>query len=319
MVGDKDFERRPLAQALIALGHTVREADDGSRAWELYSRTHFDVVISDYLMPLMNGLDLCRQIRLGPHAAYTYFMIVSSRNETDNVLEGFRSGVDDYLAKPVSTIELECRLISAQRVTQMHRDLAQSNAQLLHLSEKLREESRKDALTGVGNRLKFEDDLRRFEDEHKRYNHKFYLGLCDIDNFKLYNDNYGHLEGDRVLKEVASTLAHKSRASDYCYRFGGEEFLLVFTDQDESGAAAVAERLRQAVEDLQIVHEHNQPFGKVTLSIGLSRFVSANSEKVDVYLKRADEALYQSKSDGKNRLTKAYENNSAPMTSSSSS
>jgi two-component system cell cycle response regulator len=316
VVGDKDHERKPVAEAVRNLGHMVVEAADGTPAWQAFARTHFDVVISDYLMPEMNGLELCRNVRLSPHQDYTYFMIVSSRTESANVLAGFKSGVDDYLAKPVSPVELQCRLILAQRVIQMHRELTQTNAQLLHLSNELRSESRRDSLTGVGNRLKFQDDLKRFLDERRRYDHEFYIGLCDIDNFKLYNDTYGHLEGDVVLKAVANTLDAKSRASDYCYRYGGEEFLLFFTEQDAQGAGSVAERLRAAVEDLDIVHEKNQPFAKVTLSIGLARFTATKADEVDACLKRADDALYRSKDEGKNRITTAYQE---PMTTLSNS
>lgn len=306
VVGDKDHERKPVVEAVRHLGHTVVEAVDGTYAWDAFARTHFDVVISDYLMPEMNGLDLCRKVRLSPHQDYTYFVIVSTRTESDNLLAGFKSGVDDYLAKPVSPVELECRLISAQRVIKMHRELTQANAQLLHLSNELKMESRRDALTGVGNRLKFQDDLKRFLDERRRYDHKFFLGLCDIDNFKLYNDTYGHLEGDKVLKAVAKTLEGKSRSSDFCYRYGGEEFLLVFTEQEAEGAERVAERLRVAVEQLEVEHKRNEPYGRVTLSIGLSRLSATKAAEVDVCLKRADDALYQSKDEGKNRVTTAY-------------
>lgn len=304
IVGDKQHEREPVAQAVAALGHFVTETSDGTYAWEAYCLHHYDVVISDYLMPQLDGFELCRRVRMGPHSEYTYFIIVSARSEADNLLAGFRSGVDDYLAKPVSRLELECRLISAERVCKIHHRLAQSNTRLLQLSEELRAESRKDALTGVGNRLRFRDDLNRFLDAHKRYGHRFFLGMCDIDNFKKYNDTYGHLEGDRVLKEVARTLADNCRTSDCCYRFGGEEFLLVFVNQDRTGAASAAERIRHCVEGLNISHGHNDPYGKVTLSIGLAEFVATNSEDVELCLKRADEALYQSKSSGRNRVTK---------------
>ena len=308
VVGDKDYERKPVARMVRDLGHTVVEADDGTVAWDHYSRSHYDVVISDYLMPQMNGPDLCRKVRLAPHPNYTYFMIVSSRSESANLLAGFQSGVDDYIPKPVSEVELQCRLISAERVTRMHRELAQRNSQLLHLSSELKAESRRDALTGVGNRLRFQDDLTRFLDEYRRYKHKYYLGLCDIDNFKKYNDTYGHLEGDRVLKDVAETLVRFSRSSDSCYRFGGEEFLLVFTEQEVGGAMIAAQRLRKAVEDLNIRHEKNLPFLKVTLSIGLAPFHANDSAGVDECLKIADEALYQSKDNGRNQVTEANTN-----------
>jgi diguanylate cyclase (GGDEF)-like protein len=319
VVGDKDHERQPVAEAISALGHSVVEAADGTYAWQAYSRKHFDVVISDYLMPEMNGLELCKKVRMSPHKDYTYFVIISSRTESENLLAGFKSGVDDYLGKPVSPIELECRLISAQRVIDMHHELTQTNAQLLHLSNELKAESRKDALTGVGNRLKFQDDLKRILDERRRYDHKFFIGLCDIDNFKLYNDTYGHLEGDRVLKAVAKTLEGKSRSSDSCYRYGGEEFLLVFAEQDSNGAAIVAERLRAAVENLDVVHEKNMPFGRLTLSIGLARFTATKLDQVDECLKRADEALYRSKDEGRNRITAAYQDPSQALSTLSSS
>lgn len=317
VVGDKTHERKPVADLVAKLGHQVVEATDGTFAWDSYTRTHYDVIISDYLMPEMDGLELCRKVRLGPHSEYTYFIIVSSRTEESNILAGFKSGVDDYIAKPVTELELECRLLSAERVTKVHRDLAHSNHQLMLLSNELRAESRRDPLTGVGNRLRFQDDQKRFLDEHKRYGHRFILGLCDIDNFKLYNDTYGHLEGDRVLKEVAMTLKNCSRASDCVYRYGGEEFLLVLTDQTETGAIEAADRLRGAVEALDIVHEKNPPHGVVTLSIGLARFEAACPEDVEVCLKRADDALYQSKDGGKNCVTTAYVEVSSASSSAS--
>lgn len=307
VVGDKDYERQPVAKKVTDLGHKVVEANDGTIAWEHYSRTYFDVVISDYLMPEMNGLELCRKVRLGPHQAYTYFMIVSSRSDSDNLLAGFESGVDDYIAKPVSEVELQCRLISAARVTKVHRELAQRNSQLLHLSNQLKAESRRDALTKIGNRLKFQDDLQRFLDQHKRYGHKYHLGLCDIDNFKKYNDTYGHLEGDKILCQVADTLVQHSRSSDTCYRFGGEEFLLVFPEQGGEGALSAAVRLRQAIEDLNVVHEKNVPYGKVTLSIGLAPLQAKDQADVEECLKVADDALYHSKNTGRNRVTEADE------------
>lgn len=303
VVGDKDYERQPMATLVKGFGHTVTEAPDGTDAWEQIKRTHYDVVVSDYLMPEMNGLELCKNVRLGPHADYTYFIIVSARSESENVLAGFKAGVDDYLAKPIDPLELECRLLSAQRVTRVHKDLAQSNAQLLLLSNELKAESRRDALTGVGNRLRFQDDLRRFLDEHRRYGHVFHLGLCDIDNFKKYNDTYGHLEGDVVLKRVAQMLVKSSRSSDCCYRYGGEEFLLVFTKQAGEGAGTAADRIRKAVEALDIEHKENKPYGKVTLSIGLACFQASTPAEVEECLKRADQALYHSKDNGRNRIT----------------
>lgn len=312
VVGDKDHERKPVVEMLIRLGHQVSEATDGTHAWEAYKLHHFEVIVSDYLMPEMDGLELCRQVRLGPHHEYTYFLIVSARSQAENLLAGFKSGVDDYLAKPVSELDLQCRMLAAERVCEIHRKLAHSNAHLLMLSEELRAESRKDPLTGVGNRLRFRDDIKRFLDAHKRYGHQFFLGMCDIDNFKKYNDTYGHLEGDAVLKEVAETLANNCRSSDCVYRYGGEEFLLVFVNQTREGALAVAERLRHSVEALRIGHKANPPHNLVTLSIGLGEFQATDMTQVEHCLNRADEALYQSKHSGRNRVTEATQEKAIP-------
>lgn len=304
VVGDKDYERQPLAANVKALGHQVHEADDGTTAWEAYKAEEFDVIISDFLMPQMNGLELTRKVREEPQSTYTYIIICSSQNRKKDVMAGFESGVDDYIAKPMELEELKCRLISSVRVTNLHRELAAKNTQLKAMGDNLRAESRRDPLTNVGNRLRFTDDVKRYIDQYSRYGHSFYLGLVDIDNFKLYNDTYGHLEGDDVLKRVARALADGSRASDEVYRMGGEEFLLVFADQDEDGAFIAADRIRQAVEDLDVTHCRNEPYGKVTITVGLAPFTAKNREEVDLDLQKADVRLYKGKSAGRNRVVR---------------
>jgi diguanylate cyclase (GGDEF)-like protein len=194
------------------------------------------------------------------------------------------------------------RLISAERITGIHRQLASRNRELAEMSRSLMAESRRDPLTNVGNRLRFQDDVARLMDEIRRYGHRFCLGMCDIDNFKQYNDTYGHLAGDQVLRAVAQALAAKSRASDLVYRMGGEEFLVILSDQDTSTATIAAERLRREVEALDILHERNAPHGKVTLTIGIAPFHATNPAEVDRDLRVADSLLYQGKMNGRNQV-----------------
>lgn len=291
-----------MAQALTELGHAAVEAEDGQAGLDVYRQGEFDIVISDLVMPKMNGLELCRAIRGEPKETYTYVLIASNFSEKQHILAGFEAGVDDYVSKPLDLDELRVRLISARRITGIHSELAAKNRQLEELGASLLAQSRRDPLTGVGNRLRFQDDVERLMDEVRRYGHRFCLGMCDIDNFKLYNDTYGHLAGDQVLKAVARTLDDKSRASDQVYRMGGEEFLVILADQNETTAMVAAERLRAEVEALDIVHERNQPHSKVTLSIGVAPFTAVNQEQLERDLNRADELLYQAKSAGRNQV-----------------
>jgi diguanylate cyclase (GGDEF)-like protein len=315
VVGDKAHERDIVVQVLTELGHGSVEAKDGEEGWQAYQEQDFDIIISDFIMPKMNGLELCRAVRGQPKDHYTYILVASLFSEKQHILAGFEAGVDDYASKPLDLDELRVRLISAVRVTEVHFQLASKNKELAELGRNLLAESRRDPLTNVGNRLRFQDDVTRLMDEIKRYGHRFCLGMCDIDNFKLYNDTYGHLAGDQVLKKVAQTLATKSRASDHVYRMGGEEFLVILSDQDEASAAIAAERLRAQVEALDILHERNHPFGKVTLTIGLAPFWATTGGEIDRDLQAADRLLYQGKFAGRNQvvssLTPAESANSA--------
>jgi diguanylate cyclase (GGDEF)-like protein len=302
VVGDKAEERALVVGVVSELGHTVWQAEDGEEGLRAYRRRAFDIVISDFIMPKMNGLELCRQIRQQPQERYTYVLVASKFSEKQHILAGFEAGVDDYVGKPIDVDELRVRLISAVRVARVHAELASKNRELAEAGASLLAETRRDPLTNVGNRLRFQDDVERMMDEVRRYQHRYCLGMCDIDNFKQYNDTYGHLAGDQVLRSVAQTLQDKSRASDQVYRFGGEEFLLVFPDQDEASAMIAAQRLRREVEKLDIVHVGNAPYGRVTLTIGLALFQARSAEEVDRDLQAADKLLYHGKLHGRNQV-----------------
>lgn len=302
IVGDKEHERAIVVEVLTELGHSSVQAEDGEAGLAAYRAGDFDIIISDFIMPRMNGLELCKAVRCEPKEHYTYVLVASLFSEKQHILAGFEAGVDDYVGKPLDLNELRVRLISAERITRMQRELAQKNTQLEEMGRDLLAQSRRDPLTGVGNRLRFQDDVERLMDEVRRYGHRFCLGMCDIDNFKLYNDTHGHLAGDEVLKAVANTLDEKSRGSDQVYRMGGEEFLIILADQDEVTAMVAAERLRREIEKLDIVHKRNEPHGKVTLSIGIAPLRATNQEQLERDLHSADVLLYQAKAGGRNQV-----------------
>lgn len=303
MIAEDDaVARLILTRAVELLGHECLVAVDGAAAWESYRREEVDVVISDWLMPGLDGLELCRRIRRRRGKRYPYFILLSALSERRDFLIGMKAGADDYLTKPLDQDELSVRLLAAERVTSLHRKLAEQNIELKRLNRVVAESARTDPLTGLGNRLRLREDLEELQARVERYGHRYALTLCDVDHFKAYNDRSGHLAGDRVLRAVAAVLARTCRRGDRAYRYGGEEFLVVLPEQDPPRAAIAAERFRHAVEALAIPHPGNVPWGVVTLSAGLAVLDPGEARSCEEVVRDADLALYRAKRGGRNRV-----------------
>jgi diguanylate cyclase (GGDEF)-like protein len=211
-----------------------------------------------------------------------------------------QAGADDYLRKPPDPDELQVRLTAAARITQLHRQLSRQNTELERLNHALFEQGRTDALTGVGNRLRMQEDLAKLWSRAARYAQPFCIALCDVDHFKLYNDSCGHQAGDRALHAVAHALATTSRGGDAVYRYGGEEFVTVLPLPGLESAVTAMNRLREAVEALAIPNPAFHDERVVTISVGVAAFDAALT--LDEVIKRADVALYVAKSRGRNRV-----------------
>ena len=301
---DDLISRTILKRAVEKFGHECLAADDGEKAWQLYRESSgVDVIISDWMMPGMDGLELCRLVRNEERDEYTYFIFLTSLGDRDHLLMGLEAGADDYLSKPLDRDELQVRLISASRVTALHRRLAYQNSELERLNRKLFDQSREDPLTHLGNRLRLHEELEVLHGRVARYGHSYSAVLCDVDFFKSYNDHYGHLAGDEVLRKVAKTIADFGRSGDTAYRYGGEEFLVILTEQDLEAATSIADRLRRAVEDLRIPHETKNPPGVVRISAGVATLSAEDPKSADDLLKEADAALYAAKEMGRNKVT----------------
>ena len=301
---DDTVSRMILHRAVQKLGHEVLAAKDGGQAWDLYCETpDVDVVISDWMMPELDGLELCRRVRdeeRGDDRGYTYFVFLTALGDREHLLQGLAAGADDYLSKPLDRDELKMRLTSALRVTDLHRRLAFQNKELEELNRMLFDQSRKDPLTSLGNRLRLREDLEVLESRAKRYGHSYAIVLCDVDHFKAYNDRYGHLAGDDALRQVAQAISYSLRGGDTAYRYGGEEFLMVLPEQDAEMASTIADRLRRKVEDLGIPHEANTPRNVLTISAGVAGLAGAGD--ADDLLREADAALYEAKEAGRNTV-----------------
>jgi two-component system cell cycle response regulator len=298
---DDATSRLILEAALAAFGHEVVAATDGEQAWQMFQSEKVEAIISDREMPGLNGVDLCRRIRESDGGKYIYFIFLTSVNDKVGAAEGIRAGADDYLMKPLNRHELEARLMVASRITELYRELANQQVELERLNSQLFRQARIDGLTQVGNRLKMREDLNVLVARVAKQGESFCAVMCDVDHFKLYNDEYGHLQGDEVLKKVASTLLQGCRPNDEVYRYGGEEFLLVMPEQSIEAACAAADRHRARIEQLAIPNI-GSPGTIVTISAGVASINPSSGPSIKEWLESADGALYRAKQLGRNRV-----------------
>jgi two-component system cell cycle response regulator len=304
VVEDDQPSRDGLAKAIRLLGHACRTARDGQEALEMHQQQHADVILSDCRMPRMDGLELCRRTRVGDDdsSSYTYFILMTGYNDKEHFLQGMEAGADDYHPKPIDIDELQARLLSAGRVISLYRKLAEHNSSLRRDSQMSFRLARVDPLTEVANRLRMNEDLEIIWGRAKRYGHRFSAALCDIDWFKTYNDHFGHLAGDAVLRRIAQSIRKELRQGDELYRYGGEEFLVVLPEQSQGEAIQAMERVRREVERLAIPTVAEK--GIVTISIGVAE-LDAGDDAVANWLLRVDKTLYAAKGSGRNRVEAA--------------
>jgi two-component system cell cycle response regulator len=304
LIADDDATSRVLLKAVASkLGHECLAAKDGSSAWELLATGGIDVLLTDWMMPGVAGPELCRRVRAELTGAYVYIVMITGLANPAEVLEGMSAGADDYLIKPVDPFAVQTRLVAAERVTVLHRQVVDFRAQLEQANLELLGQSLTDPLTGLPNRRRMEEDLARTHARSFRVNRPYGVALFDIDHFKLYNDHYGHLAGDEALRLVARCFDKATRAGEIVYRYGGEEFLLVTLDCNVDEAMAAAARICRVVTDAAIPH-HARPSlpPVVTLSGGVACWTPGSSSSVPDLLHRADEALFRAKSAGRNRV-----------------
>lgn len=303
VVDDDADTRRSMALAIEQLGHHCMMGQDGLEALELRRTKHVDVILSAWKMPRLDGLELCRRIRAADatdrRATYTYFILMADFGDREHFLRGMDAGADDYHTKPVDLHELQARLASAARVVGVYRKLAEQNEVLRRNSLASFEQARIDPLTGVANRLRMDEDLAVLWAQMKRYERRCSGALCDIDWFKHYNDAHGHLAGDEVLRLVARTIRERVRRGDTIYRYGGEEFFVVLPEQSAPEAARAMERVRRAIERLEIPTIAGS--GVVTISVGVAS-PGPGDGAVEDWLRRTDRALYAAKAAGRNRI-----------------
>ena len=301
---DDAVSRFMTVKALEQLGYSCTATSDGHEAWDRFGREGFDVVISDWMMPRVDGIELCRRIRASEHRRYTYFVILTALAEREFRLTGMRAGADDYLAKPLDREELMLRLVAAERVTRLHRKLEDQTLELERLNREFFESGRQDPLTGIANRRRMQEDIATVERHIQDDPLSLCVALFDIDHFKRYNDTYLHVSGDDVLRRVATELQRHVSETDGIYRFGGEEFLVLLR-KPLAEAVAQIESMRAAVEVCSIPHVASPDAQIITLSAGIATVDMTGAAPFIDAIRRADEALLRAKREGRNRVVTA--------------
>jgi len=291
---DNGVARHVIYALLCASGHDVVLAKDGTEALEiLRSDTDISLAFVDWMMPGIDGIEVCRQLRAIPDRAYTYMISVTSRSESQDIVCALEAGFDDFLTKPVQPAELNARLLVGRRII----DLQDKLIQTCELSQF---KATHDSLTGLWNRGAILEFLRAHLAMAVRNSSNLALMMVDIDHFKKINDTYGHSVGDSVLIHVAHQMNSALRASDWLGRYGGEEFLVIASESPAKDAIRVAGRLRLAVA------KNSFNSGALTISptvsIGIANTQSILSPTPEELVKFADSALYRAKTNGRNRV-----------------
>jgi len=293
---DDPVSRRLLEKILMKAGNTVVSVDNGQKALALINEKFFPIILTDWMMPEMDGLELCRAIRKNTYPGYVFIILLTAKDSKDDMIKGLGAGADDYLTKPFSHAELVARLNTGKRVLELEKSLKDAN-------EEIRILSITDPLTGTYNRGYLTERLPQEIKRAKRYSRALSIIICDIDHFKKVNDTYGHLVGDEVLKDFARCIRHSIRHDvDWMARYGGEEFLIVLPETEVNGATAMAERLRGELS--RRVTEAQDKQISITASFGVAGFSPNTPDEMispEALIRKADKYLYQAKRDGRNR------------------
>lgn len=306
---EDDPMTRSMMEAMLreVLGCTVYTAENGKDALALALEVMPQIVITDWMMPLMDGLEFCRALRATDWGQSMYVIMLTSMDTEDEVVRAFEAGTDDYLIKPVSMRALNARMRAALHYVKLLEAWENDRAQLKQFAAELAVSNRRlgdaamtDVLTGLPNRRAGMEALSREWSGSRRTGQPVATLMIDVDLFKSINDRHGHAVGDQVLQEVARALQTAARKDDSISRIGGEEFLVVCHDTETRAALLAGERLRKMVKALKIrVAGVDIP---ISVSIGVA-VRESDMETADDMLRAADKALYAAKQAGRNRVS----------------
>jgi diguanylate cyclase (GGDEF)-like protein len=302
-----------LRRSLEGLDLEVVAARDGQEAWEMIqARDDIRLVVSDWMMPRVDGPELCRRIRGLADRPYIYFILLTAKAFREDRLAGLGAGADDFLTKPIDRADLAARIKVALRLIATQEELRARSLQLERLHEELRQQNERlaelattDGLTGLKNHRHFRTALEVGISFALRQGLPLSLIMLDVDNFKGYNDSHGHPAGDEVLRALARLLREGVREHDIVARYGGEEFVILLPATDTVASRMIGARIHAAIASA------DWPLRAITASLGVATTgpgVATSTLLVDL----ADRALYESKARGRDTVTHADDLPEAP-------
>ncbi len=286
---DERVSRKILEDSLSKWGYEVLVTRDGNEAWEVLQRDDApNLVVLDWVMPGMDGIDVCKNVRARTTRNYVYIILLTAKSGREDIIKGLDAGADDYIVKPFNPEELKYRIKIGQRIIELEQ-------RILRLAST-------DYLTGLLNRRAFIERLNVEVNRIKRSQEKLSLIILDIDHFKKVNDYFGHQAGDLVLQEVSRSISRACRPYDYIGRYGGEEFIVCLPEANGEESAQVAERIRQTIASQKILIPELMKYVSITASFGVAELKLDHNENLDALINRADGGLYKAKEEGRNRV-----------------
>jgi len=286
---DNAVSAKILKKNILDWGYEVVLAKDGEEAWLVLKKEKIKLAVLDWMMPKVNGIQLCQKIREKGHDGddqeYVYIILLTAKDEQKDLIKGFSAGADDYITKPFQHLELKARLKTGKRI--------------IDLERQLQEQATQDALTGLGNRKRMYGVLEKEINRSQRDNLPLTTIMIDIDKFKIINDKHGHHIGDLVLQEAARILKRNVRSYDEIFRFGGDEFLVMLPNCNTAKAVSIAERLRKNTSKHKL--EIDGLSLGITFSLGSTSTENHPKDVApEILIKAADEALLEAKHKGRN-------------------
>lgn len=288
---DDPISSRILEKHLKSWGYDLVLARSGEEAWEALQDESIRLAILDWMMPAMDGTEICRKIRRRKKYKYTYIILLSAKDRKQDIIDGLSSGADDYMTKPVNFLELRARLQTGKRIIDLE-------DKLLNVQRQLKDLASRDSLTRLWNRTEIVRFIREELERGRREEKPVGVIMLDIDLFKKINDFYGHDVGDTALLQVVARIGRKVRTSDKVGRYGGDEIVVVLPNCNIAEVKKIAERLRSSVARRSI--KISSGFLPVTISVGCASSSQFDEPSPDKLIRSADAALLRAKQQGRN-------------------
>ncbi len=277
-----------LLQFMDVAGYQSKAVSTGEEAVQEFRKNLYDLVLTDLFLPGMDGIDLLREIKA--ISTSTIVMVMTAHGSMQAAIDSIREGAYDFITKPFDVDTLGVRMEKALEFQKLYEE-----------SREYKRRATTDGLTGLWNFTHFQNLLAKEIERSRRYKLPVSLVMIDLDNFKSYNDTFGHISGNRVLIQVSKVFSNFVRKADTVSRYGGEEFVIILPHTEKQHASSLCDRLRRNVEEAHFEGEHAMPGGRITISSGIATFPD-DAENAEELVEHADKALYSAKRDGRNKV-----------------